>query len=162
MKQEKLAEEILNLIEDSTIWVAHNAQFDILFLLELLKEYKLPQFAYVDTLTIYKDRRAYPHKLANAIKEYGLEDKVVNSHRAIDDVIALMEVLKKMREERDDLHQYVNVFGYHPKYGISGRKIQGITYFPQKFNPGLTREEETLPALSKKEQVEYTQISFDL
>ena len=40
--------------------------------------------------------RAYPHKLANAIIAYDLTGKVQNRHRAIDDVLALFEVLKAM------------------------------------------------------------------
>ena len=43
-----------------------------------------------------------------------------NSHRAIDDVLALFEVLKAMDDEREDLGSYVNLFGYNPKYGVSG------------------------------------------
>lgn len=83
---------------------------------------------WLDSLTVYKDRRPYPHKLANAILAYGLEDKVQNSHRAIDDVLALFEVLKAMDAERDDLASYVNLFGYNPKYGVSGRRIVGVRY----------------------------------
>lgn len=98
------------------------------------------------SLTVYKDRRPYPHKLANAILAYELEDKVQNSHRAIDDVLALFEVLKAMDDERDDLAAYVNLFGYNPKYGVSGRRIVGVRYEPQGFNKAMTRPEQTLPA----------------
>ena len=92
------------------------------------------------------DRRAYPHKLANAIIAYDLTGKVQNSHRAIDDVLALFEVLKAMDDEREDLGSYVNLFGYNPKYGVSGRRIVGVRYEPQSFSKGLTRPEQTLPA----------------
>ena len=69
-----------------------------------------------------------------------------NSHRAIDDVLALFEVLKAMDDERDDLAAYVNLFGYNPKYGVSGRRIVGVRYEPQSFNKAMTRPEQTLPA----------------
>ena len=72
--------------------------------------------------------------------------KVQNSHRAIDDVLALFEVLKAMDDEREDLGSYVNLFGYNPKYGVSGRRIVGVRYEPQSFSKGLTRPEQTLPA----------------
>ena len=98
------------------------------------------------TASVYKDRRAYPHKLANAIIAYDLAGKVQNSHRAIDDVLALFEVLKAMDDEREDLGSYVNLFGYNPKYGVSGRRIVGVRYEPQSFSKGLTRPEQTLPA----------------
>ena len=111
-----------------------------------LKLVKPGRLDWLDSLTVYKDRRPYPHKLANAILAYELEDKVQNSHRAIDDVLALFEVLKAMDEERDDLANYVNLFGYNPKYGVSGRRITGVRYEPQGFNKTITRPEQTLPA----------------
>lgn len=128
------------------LMIAHNAQFDACFLRELLRGFKPGRLDWLDSLTVYKDRRPYPHKLANAILAYELEGKVQNSHRAIDDVLALFEVLKAMDEERDDLGSYVNLFGYNPKYGVSGRRITGVRYEPQGFNKSITRPEQTLPA----------------
>ena len=129
-----------------TLMIAHNAQFDACFLRGLLRGQKVGRIDWLDSLTVYKDRRAYPHKLANAIIAYDLTGKVQNSHRAIDDVLALFEVLKAMDDEREDLGSYVNLFGYNPKYGVSGRRIAGVRYEPQSFSKGLTRPEQTLPA----------------
>ena len=143
----KAASQIAKLMQNGpTLMIAHNAQFDACFLRELLRGFKPGHLDWLDSLTVYKDRRAYPHKLANAIIAYELEDKVQNSHRAIDDVLALFEVLKAMDEERDDLANYVNLFGYNPKYGVSGRRIVGVRYEPQSFSKGLARPEQTLPA----------------
>lgn len=129
---------------------AHNAQFDLLFTRQLLKGHRLGvELKFLDTLTVYKDRAAYPHKLEAAIRHYKLESKVQNSHRAIDDVCALLEVTKAMDEERADIHTYINVFGYNPKYGISGEKIAGITYHAQDFTKFKRPERLTLPALAK-------------
>ena len=99
---------------------------------------KTPKLRALDslTVTVYKDRAAYPHKLTNAIEHYGLADKVQNSHRAIDDVLALYEVTKAMSEERDDLTDYIDLLGYNPKYGITGRKLRQITYLPQSYKLG--------------------------
>lgn len=132
--------------------VAHNAQFDLLFTSEMLQRHgngglEAQNAAdYLDSLTVYKDRRAYPHKLANAILTYKLEDKVQNSHRAIDDVAALFEVCKAMDAERSDLLSYVNVFGYNPKYGVSGKRIEKVAYWPQNFNKYMQAPSYTLPA----------------
>ena len=69
----------------------------------------------MDTLKVYKKRRAKNHKLCDAIEEYGLQDKVCNSHRAIDDVKALIEVTKAMDNERSDLQYFVeDIEGYLP------------------------------------------------
>ena len=132
--------------------VAHNAQFDLLFTTEMLRRHgnggpaALKAADYLDSLTVYKDRRAYPHKLANAILAYKLEDKVQNSHRAIDDVAALFEVCKAMDAERSDLLSYVNVFGYNPKYGVRGKRIERVAYWPQNFNKYMQAPSYTLPA----------------
>lgn len=136
--------------------VAHNAQFDLLFVEAMatrstvLSVGLLHRADFLDSLTVYKDRRAYPHKLANAIVAYKLEDKVQNSHRAIDDVAALFEVCKAMDNERADLLNYVNVFGYNPKYGVSGRRLSGVSYWPQRFNDYMQSPRYTLPALAKR------------
>ncbi len=129
-----------DLFKDNKILVvAYNAQFDMNFIYYFLAENGftpiLKKINMLDALTIYKDRYEYPHKLENAIEKYNLGSKVVNSHRAIDDTLALIEVLKSMAEEDDDLHRYINLFGYNPKYGVSGTKISSITYKPQPFNP---------------------------
>ena len=136
--------------DSEVLLVAHNIQFDLLFILEMFKRCgmvpKAPKLRALDSLTVYKDRAAYPHKLANAIEHYGLADKVQNSHRAIDDVAALFEVCKAMDAERSDLLSYVNVFGYNPKYGVSGKRIEKVAYWPQNFNKYMQAPSYTLPA----------------
>lgn len=117
--------------------VAYNAQFDLNFLYWFLKKsgnaqiLRFPRF--LDALTVYKDRRDYPHKLCNAIEAYHLEDESVNSHRAVDDARATVRLLEEMALEKNDLHCYIDLFGIHPKYGINGRKISSITYKPQPY-----------------------------
>lgn len=103
----KAAGQIAKLMQNGpTLMIAHNAQFDACFLRGLLRGQKVGRIDWLDSLTVYKDRRAYPHKLANAIIAYDLTGKVQNSHRAIDDVLALFEVLKAMDDEREDLGSY--------------------------------------------------------
>lgn len=125
------------LAQPDTLLVAYNAHFDLSFLYYLLARQGDPSLLRrdkLDLLTVYKDRRPYPHKLKDAITAYGLDGKVQNSHRAIDDVLATVEVIKAMAAECDDLHRYVNLFGYNPKYGVQGKRIASVTYLPQKFN----------------------------
>lgn len=115
--------------------VAYNAQFDLCFLYYFLARQKqaniLQGVKLLDAMTVYKDRHDYPHKLCNAIETYGLQGQ--NTHRAIDDVKATLELLDAMATEEDDLAQYVNLFGYHPKYGVSGPRISSVTYRPQGY-----------------------------
>ena len=118
-----------------TLIVAYNAQFDLRFLYFFLKEYGrahvLKNVKMLDALTIFKDRRDYPHKLSDAINAYGLSGE--NTHRAIDDTKVTMELLVAMEQERDDLEKYINLFGFNPKYGVSAPKISSITYVPQSY-----------------------------
>ncbi len=132
-------ERFVSLFDGSKILVtAYNAQFDMNFIYYFLAQHKsadiLRKINMLDAYTIYKDRHEYPHRLENAIIAYNLQDKVVNSHRAIDDTLALVEVLKAMEAECDDLYMYINLFGYNPKYGVSGNKISSVRYAPQPFN----------------------------
>lgn len=124
---------------ERTLLAAYNAQFDLNFLYHFLRPFDLagvlrrPHF--LDALTVYRDRRDYPHKLCNAIEAYGLQD-AVNSHRAVDDARAAAGLLDAMAAERDDLADYVDLFGTHPKYGLSGRPIASVTYRPQPYQRG--------------------------
>lgn len=142
------ANHFLEMAEGDSLLIAHNAQFDAAFLRKLISKCtSCPDFSYIDSMTVYKDRRAYPHKLSDAIIDYGLTGKVQNSHRAIDDVMALLEIIKCMHIERSDIHSYVNIFGYNPKYGVSGTKVPGVTYAPQRFNDSMASSDSTLPAI---------------
>ena len=131
--------DIARMIAGNTLLLAYNAHFDLSFLFYMLLRDGDPTILRgkdkLDLLTVYKDRRSYPHKLCNAIDAYGLSGKVVNSHRAVDDVLATVEVMKAMEAEREDLCRYINLFGYNPKYGISGKPIGSITYKSQPFDP---------------------------
>ena len=135
----RVCRDIAEMIRGNTLLLAYNAHFDLSFLFYMLLRDGDPTILKgkdkLDLLTVYKDRHSYPHKLCNAIEVYDLSGKVVNSHRAVDDVLATVEVMKAMEAERDDLCRYLNLFGYNPKYGISGKPIGSITYKPQAFDP---------------------------
>lgn len=130
------------LFRPETMLVAYNAQFDLLFLYEFLAKHGdarlLRGLPKLDLLTLYRDRCAYPHRLENAIAHYGLSDCVTNSHRAIDDVRATLAVMHAMQTERDDLANYIDLFGYSAKYGVSGPRIGSVTYRPQGYEPSPT------------------------
>ena len=139
ISKEAVCRDIGQMITDKTLLLAYNAHFDLSFLYYLLLRNGNPMILKgkdkLDLLTVYKDRKPYPHKLCHAIDAYNLSGQVVNSHRAVDDVIATVAVMKAMEQEKPDLERYVNLFGYNPKYGISGKPIGSITYKPQKFDP---------------------------
>ena len=135
----RICRDIAQMIGGNTLLLAYNAHFDLSFLFYMLLRDGDPAILKgkdkLDLLTVYRDRHSFPHKLASAIDKYGLTGKVVNSHRAVDDVLATVAVMEKMEEEKDDLEKYINLFGYNPKYGIEGKAIGSVTYKPQPYNP---------------------------
>ena len=137
--KEQVCRDIAEMFRGNTLLLAYNAHFDLSFLFYLLMRSGdatiLKGKDKLDLLTVYKDRKPYPHKLCNAIEAYHLTGKVVNSHRAIDDVLATVAVMEAMAAERDDLDKYINLFGYNPKYGIDGKPIGSVTYRPQSYDP---------------------------
>ena len=135
----RVCRDIAEMISGNTLLLAYNAHFDLSFLFYMLLRDGDPAILKgkdkLDLLTVYKDRRPYPHKLCSAIDAYGLTGKVVNSHRAVDDVIATVAVMEEMEKEKDDIMRYVNLFGFNPKYGVEGKPIGSVTYKPQPYNP---------------------------
>ena len=152
-KDEKVvANDLKERITDNTLMIAHNCQFDLLFVYQLLKR-NFPDEAdeivsnlkWLDTVSVLKDRKEYPHRLINAVNHYGIQE--VNFHRAVDDTKALYYVTLAMKEERDDLAEYINVFGYNPKYGVSVARFPFIEYKPQRFRYKIAPPDEILPRL---------------
>ncbi len=133
----QVCRDIGEMFAGNTLLLAYNAHFDLSFLFYLLLRSGDPMILKgkdkLDLLTVYKDRRPFPHRLCNAIEAYHLGDRVVNSHRAIDDVLATVAVMEAMAQEKDDLVNYINLFGYNPKYGIDGKPISSVTYKRQVY-----------------------------
>lgn len=136
--RDQAAREIAGLLAGNTLLTAYNAHFDLSFLFHMLRVHGDPGCLRgkdkLDLLTVYRDRRAYPHKLRDAIAAYGLEGTVQNSHQADQDALATVSVMDAMSAERDDLTDYVNLFGYIPKYGPPRRPIRSVTYLPQPYD----------------------------
>ena len=135
----RVCRDIGEMIRGNTLLLAYNAHFDLSFLYYMLLRDGDPMILKgkdkLDLLTVYRDRHSFPHRLSSAIETYGLSGKVVNSHRAIDDVIATVAVMKAMVAETDDLPNYVNLFGYLARYGLDGKPIGSVTYKPQHYDP---------------------------
>lgn len=121
---------------DHPLVAAYNAQFDLCFLYYFLSRLGLAEVLqkakFLDILAVYKDRRDYPHKLSDAVEVYGVEGE--NTHRAVDDAAAALNVLCAMEQERDDIHHYINLFGYNPKFGEPKPKIRSVRYEPQPYH----------------------------
>jgi DNA polymerase-3 subunit epsilon len=135
----RVCRDIGEMFKGNTLLMAYNAHFDLSFLYYMLLRDGDPMILKgkdkLDLLTVYRDRHSFPHRLSSAIDTYGLSGKVVNSHRAIDDVLATVEVMKAMVAEKDDLLNYVNLFGYLAQYGLDGKPIGSVTYKPQRYDP---------------------------
>jgi DNA polymerase III epsilon subunit-like protein len=145
-----IAQDLKERLTPNTLMIAHNAQFDLSFIYILLKRHYPMQadeivasLNWIDTYTVFKDRKKYPHKLIDAVHYYGIDE--VNFHRAIDDTKALYEVTKALKNERNDLAEYINVFGYNPKYGVDGYRFSFIEYKAQNYCYNIRPFDEILP-----------------
>lgn len=149
--EENAAYDLKERLTEDTLMIAHNCQFDLQFVYHLLERhfheeaYEIVSNAnWIDTMTVLKDRKDYPRKLIDAVHHYEIDE--VNFHRAIDDTEALYDVTVAMKNERNDLAEYVNIFGYNPKWGISGVKFPFIEYKSQPYhNRGKLPESQILP-----------------
>lgn len=87
-----------SLLDNHSLIVAYNAQFDVTFLKRLEREYGKKKDGlrcdYLDALTVYRDRAEAPHKLSDAIRHYNVDGR--NSHRAMEDAEALLNVTLAM------------------------------------------------------------------
>ena len=152
LDEEKIAKDVADRLTPGTLMIAHNCQFDLSFIFTLLaRHYPADAFDIVsgvdwlDTLTVLKDRKEYPHKLCDAVEHYEIEK--VQFHRAIDDTKALRNVAIALRSERDDLAEYINIFGFNPKYGVGGVRFPFIEYKRQYFTREMVSEDRILPRI---------------
>ena len=126
---------VRSLAGEKPLVCAYNAQFDLCFLFYFLHRLGcagvLQKARFLDIMAIYKDRRGYPHKLCDAVEAYGVTGE--NTHRAVDDANAALEVLLAMERERGDVERYINLFGYNPKYGVPKPRIGSVRYEPQPY-----------------------------
>lgn len=149
--EDVVADYLKEKLTPGTLMIAHNCQFDLSFIYYLLKRHYpneayniLENLKWIDTLTILKDCKDYPHKLIDAVKLCGVEE--VNFHRAIDDTIALYNVFQKLKEWVP-VCDYRNTFGFNPKWRIKeSDRFKFIKYKPQPYhNRGYLPKNELLP-----------------
>lgn len=137
---DKAMSDFKRLIEGRTLLVAHNANFDMSFAavaaLKINESKFFQHLDVVDTLTVFKDRAPYPHKLSDAIAHYHLEKYVGNNHTALGDTLAVLYVVDAMAREKGDLLQYINLIGYNPKYPPRFA-LPNINYCAQPYSSAL-------------------------
>jgi len=138
ISQEEGFLKLEKLIDNDTLLVAYNIQFDISFLAEFYRKNKKVTYNFennlLDVMAIYKDRHKYPHKLADALVKYNIS--LVNSHRALDDAKATYELLKSLKKEKPNISKYINVIGYNKKFGVFGTKFDHVEYVVQSGGKG--------------------------
>lgn len=116
----------------NAIFVAHNAQFDAMFVKRMFERNNkdMPKCHYLDTLTVARDILPYPHTLERLLEYFNIFGQK-NSHSAIDDVKALRAVFTAFVCGKIDINKYVDRIGYSKKYGLFGEPLEGVTYFEQ-------------------------------
>lgn len=99
-------EPLFGFYED-TLLIAYNAPFDLRFIQAFLGDRKIENDV-LDLLKVAKARteRFRGNKLCDMIEYYEVKE-VENSHRALDDVKATLEVMRAMAREKPDLENYI-------------------------------------------------------
>ena len=121
------------------LFIGHNIHFDMNMILAACRRCNIefPDcWDVLDTLSIFRDRHKYPHKLEAALDVFGIRD-AKNSHLSFDDVWAVVRLLDALDKERKDLQEYVNLLGYPKKYGDPGFHLPRCTYLSQEMNRTL-------------------------
>jgi DNA polymerase III alpha subunit (gram-positive type) len=133
VSEQVLFDTVSKYFTSNTLLVAYNIHFDINFMYELLKRFKLkiknPNL--LDMLTVYRENHEFPHKLANAIEKYNIPVKP--THRSLDDTEAMVILFEKMKSEFDDIFNFIDILCYVERYGISGSKFNHVRYVPFNF-----------------------------
>ncbi len=157
MSETDACKKFETLAKGNVIFVAYNAQFDLCMVREMLNrsgsdKMLIDRNDVLDPLTIFKAIKTYlvdeevcktkypnidssklnGHKLETALLYFNVADKFKNSHRAIDDCEALIEITKQLYKTTD-VSKWVNTIGYNPKYGLNGKKHPKTIYFEQEY-----------------------------
>lgn len=133
VSQQEGFQRLSSLIDEDTLLIAYNIQFDLGFLTQLYRKnydvkYEVKNDV-LDVMAVYKDRHRFPHRLESAISTYQIN--LPNTHRALDDVKATYGVLEALAAERDTISKYINVVGFNNKYGVSGTRLPHVNYVAQ-------------------------------
>ncbi|MFP4287494.1 MAG: PolC-type DNA polymerase III [Candidatus Izemoplasmataceae bacterium] len=133
ISEEELFKIMKKLTMPNTLLIAYNLPFDYGFFKALFYKYEghsksLDQCDFLDMLTCYRAKHAYPHKLDHAVAMY--EVSVPNTHRALDDVLATYELFLKMHKAYN-LEPFINVIGVLKKYPYQKMKLSKIKTITQ-------------------------------
>ena len=75
VSEQSVANDLKSYLTPGTLMIAHNCQFDLSFVYHLLKRHFpdeadgiVSNLGWIDTMTVLKDRKEFPHKLIDAVK----------------------------------------------------------------------------------------------
>jgi DNA polymerase-3 subunit epsilon len=136
---------------NSTILVAHNAQFDMSVLHSCLTQYSLnlPEFKYIDSIEL--SSRVIPGNVRGSLKERAayFNIELNNHHNAIADARACAEIVisSVAKDNRESLHSFLQRYTDFPIKQFS--KINPQTHFRmnKKFNKSTINVSEITPTV---------------
>jgi DNA polymerase-3 subunit epsilon len=138
-KFNEIWDEIKEYFNDSNVFVAHNAQFDMSVLHACLKEYSLemPDFTYIDSIPI-SSRACRGERVGNSLKErldyFGIPLK--DHHDALADAVSTAQLVIQCvkLENRSSLEAYCRTYWDIPKRSFSELKPNRSFRKRKKFN----------------------------
>lgn len=124
---EHLVPTLFPMLQD-TVFIAHNAQFDVRFLRHefSLTQRPLPPLAVVDTLALSQAWYRFPHNSLQAIAEsFGLSNAV--RHRALADVLTTWQIWQRFMAEREVNGPLTLTHVMHPHDRRSASELELLT-----------------------------------
>lgn len=124
---DRLVSPLCPLLRD-TVFIAHNAQFDVRFLRHEfnLAQQALPSLAVVDTLALSQAWYRFPHNSLQAIAEsFGLSNTV--RHRALADVLTTWQIWQRFIAEREVHGPLTLAHVMHPHDRRSAAELELLT-----------------------------------
>jgi DNA polymerase-3 subunit epsilon len=124
---DRLVSTLCPLLHD-TVFIAHNAQFDVRFLQHefSLVQQAFPPLAVVDTLALAQAWYRFPHNSLQAIAEsFGLNNTV--RHRALADVLTTWQIWQRFIAERESAGPLTLAHVMHPHDRRSAAELELLT-----------------------------------
>jgi hypothetical protein len=118
----KEAETMVKIMEDifsyseTTVYAMYDAYKTTTLLDRFLNKYGYRNFfenmRILDIKTISRDRMAPPYILKNLAEYYNLVDLIKENNSPIDNTKLLLEIIFKIKGEKNDLDKYINLIGF--------------------------------------------------
>lgn len=139
--EEEFGLRVLSRFIGNGLIVAHNALFELKFLENAFQRVlkKSVTNPFLDTLTVARDRKVYPHTLSDVCDYYDVW--LDTKHRALNDCVYCAKLVLALDAEKS-IDEWINVLGYMKKYGVPTGQPEHAKLIEQKIKYGAGDKKE--------------------